>query len=478
MRHGIKDEDDWLVQFSPRDISELAVPKMKVNEAINWFGDWGRHNEKVLIIIGPPGSGKSTMIKLIAKKLSIEIKEWIEPNSKQTFARFVKNNERSFEPEEEEIIEFLEQSKYKGLLKTIPRPNLLCEHLVLLDDLPQFHENSVSKRKKIFEIIKDFSEESTHPIVLIIGSISDNQATSQNMEKMLGRDLAQSGTVHVIKLNPIVKLQISKLIDRVISEKNILISDESKSCIVEDSYGDIRNALLSLQLYSLNKTCHPLNYEAIRMKNNQNLSIFHAIGKILYAKRMEDSSKANKRKGTNSLSYDPDDVLLKSGLDASTAEAFLQFHCVDFFSEIDELERALSAFSEADLYISAKFSTGLINLDRGNDDSFLDDYANYFSSRAVSTYKKTPAPYKMKKFGAPPALLLHRKISEEKARALKKLNEGLVFGSKRACDSIFADVLPYIRSMTGLSDSCDAITRYTEIYQEKELQTILKREKF
>ena len=70
----------------PQNISELekGVNKKKVEEVKGWltsaFGR-GKNNTNVLILYGPPGIGKSTMIRVIAKEMNIELREWKDSES-------------------------------------------------------------------------------------------------------------------------------------------------------------------------------------------------------------------------------------------------------------------------------------------------------------------------------------------------------------------------------------------------------------
>lgn len=80
------------------------------------------------------------------------------------------------------------------------------------------------------------------------------------------------------------------------------------------------------------------------------LSQFRALGKLLYAKRLPPSAgvggdlrgKGGGKQGgvgiaeggeRGPLEFVPEDVLAQSGMDLGWALAFLQYHCVDFFTD-------------------------------------------------------------------------------------------------------------------------------------------------
>lgn len=74
---------------------------------------------------------------------------------------------------------------------------------------------------------------------------------------------------------------------------------------------------------------------------------FHALGKLLYAKRAPPDSAASDRAGGRStaaggggdgegrgpLAFVPEEVLSQGGMELDWALAFLQYHCVDFYTD-------------------------------------------------------------------------------------------------------------------------------------------------
>jgi cell cycle checkpoint protein len=89
-------------------MAELAVHKRKVSEVASWIKDFAHHGmvsfpvpappflvallcfvlsvvldtgliQKLLVLSGPAGSGKSTTIFSLAKEMGIQIIEWINP---------------------------------------------------------------------------------------------------------------------------------------------------------------------------------------------------------------------------------------------------------------------------------------------------------------------------------------------------------------------------------------------------------------
>ncbi|CAN0580602.1 unnamed protein product, partial [Ectocarpus sp. 12 AP-2014] len=72
----------WPDKHRPRDISCLAVHSKKVDEVRHWMTlalaarPGNEEACRVLALVGPPGSAKSTMVRLLAQDMDVELAEW------------------------------------------------------------------------------------------------------------------------------------------------------------------------------------------------------------------------------------------------------------------------------------------------------------------------------------------------------------------------------------------------------------------
>ncbi|CAN0475527.1 unnamed protein product, partial [Laminaria digitata] len=71
----------WPDKHRPRDISGLAVHAKKVDEVRHWMTmaleaqpDSGTY--RLLALVGPPGSAKTTMVRLLAQEMGLDLAEW------------------------------------------------------------------------------------------------------------------------------------------------------------------------------------------------------------------------------------------------------------------------------------------------------------------------------------------------------------------------------------------------------------------
>jgi hypothetical protein len=104
----------------------------------------------------------------------------------------------------------------------------------------------------------------------------------------------------------------------------------------------------------------------------------------------------------------------------------LQYHCLDFFTDLNELSTALTSYSDADLFVAAQYSatgnisssssssgTGGADVSGGDAPAtaatgYPGSYARCLTARAAAAARRTAAPSRMRTFTAPPVFALQR----------------------------------------------------------------------
>jgi hypothetical protein len=83
---------------------------------------------------------------------------------------------------------------------------------------------------------------------------------------------------------------------------------------------------------------------------DSSLSLFHALGKVLYNKRLEDKHSAPRSEFHRPpLSFDPENVLKQVQSTPADFNMFLHENYLSFFHSLDECASALQYLSDADL---------------------------------------------------------------------------------------------------------------------------------
>lgn len=71
----------WSERFGPTNLDELAVHKKKVADVRQWLEDvlLGRLRQRLLVLKGAAGTGKTSTLRLLAKDMDLDILEWRNP---------------------------------------------------------------------------------------------------------------------------------------------------------------------------------------------------------------------------------------------------------------------------------------------------------------------------------------------------------------------------------------------------------------
>lgn len=71
----------WSERFAPTNLDELAVHKKKVGDVRRWLEDvmHGRLRQRLLVLKGAAGTGKTTTLRLLARDMNLDILEWRNP---------------------------------------------------------------------------------------------------------------------------------------------------------------------------------------------------------------------------------------------------------------------------------------------------------------------------------------------------------------------------------------------------------------
>jgi cell cycle checkpoint protein len=129
----------WVDKYAPKNTADLCVASKKVEEVRCWM-ETRSPSEKMLILIGSPGVGKSTLVRLLAKELDWTVHEWSDSYSNKSDSLGPMSVEqisplRSFE-------EFLQRTGagFRPLLRSESRASK-AKSIILLDELPNLYSS-------------------------------------------------------------------------------------------------------------------------------------------------------------------------------------------------------------------------------------------------------------------------------------------------------------------------------------------------
>eukprot|EP00898_Chlorokybus_atmophyticus_P000377 jgi/Chlat1/133/Chrsp1S03222 len=281
--------------------------------------------------------------------------------------------------------------------------------LVLIDDLP--YANDSTAARKLFSMLRGLALAASFPTIVIMSddSVSSSGTSRETFQRTMARDCQAAllaGGATKIAFNPMTTAAVAKAIKRIAVHTDLQLPDEALEQLAESSGGDLRHAIATLQFsYS---TSTPVTstrgssralprkrrrkqerwsdgfdkanrkHDFIAAGRDDVLSTFHAVGKLLYNKRLDEHgavvrsalvpeacSQAS-QESPNAVSpqyvrrrlemrQEPEAVLAEAHLDGSSATAFLHENMLHFFHDdaMEEAADALSCISDADMLLRA-----------------------------------------------------------------------------------------------------------------------------
>ncbi|MCX6819578.1 MAG: AAA family ATPase [Candidatus Aenigmarchaeota archaeon] len=190
-----------LEKYEPKNLSEMISNKKQLEEIVFWIKNWTKG--KALLLHGPTGSGKSILVRLIAKQLSLELVEY-------------------------SLCEQPLLAIKEDILKTSKQKSLFFKgKLILIDEL-----ELISSAKGIIELIK----KSEQPLILI--AINPYERNLAELRK----------NCRLVKFSKIRTDSIANFLVNVCKKEGIEYDEGAISQIARMSNGDLRAALIDMEI--------------------------------------------------------------------------------------------------------------------------------------------------------------------------------------------------------------------------------------
>jgi len=406
----------WINKHHPETVEILAVNNKKVEEVSNWILE-SCSRGGVLILSGPAGAGKTATVSAVAKSFDICVKEWVNPIEQVNF-----NNEDIFLEDSNhyprDAVGYVSKSKQfrewlRGVKYSAVSSNSAQNKVILIEDLPNI------KLDDLHEIVGNFSSSKSRiPIVFII---SESAKKNNSVKQLFPPQIIDKLKISNIVFNPVTTSNMVKTLSRiaVIESRNgcrkFQVPDkQTLENLAESVGGDLRAGINALEFACLNDNRDLKDaFESVSMTassksskstkksdkklvtnselskiggKDQGLVMFHALGKILYAKREEsmESEKLPKHLQPHSrkiLKSNPEEVIEKSTLSADAFNCFLHQNYPPFYTKLDDATRLSEYFSISDLFMNEWTSGGKVS---------LTEYGGCVGARAVMFCNSTP----------------------------------------------------------------------------------------
>ncbi|XP_045772916.1 cell cycle checkpoint protein RAD17 [Maniola jurtina] len=355
-------DKNWMKNFDPVTVEDLAVHNKKVQEVDEWLKTACMNSNDMLLLSGPVGCGKTACIRTIAAKYNVKMTEWITPLDIEYPSEF---GDYEFKvPQSKKFLEFIINSaNFTSLLD-----NNSCK-LVLVEDFPNVFIRTPSE---FTHVLQQYKLRAKSPIVFICSeSHTDNKNTAFHL---FSPSLKEQFSIHHIMFNSVSATGLKAALKRasdIISKKftstyNIPTADVIES-VVNTSGGDVRSAILNLHFACLKGSSCNLETSIIKEKDvkskttrkkkntsnkfmslgkDQTVSILHGVGRVLNPKELTGND------GQKSLTHSPKDIIEQFLSHPTSFVNFLAENYLPHFSCTYDVDKAASALSESDYMLA------------------------------------------------------------------------------------------------------------------------------
>ncbi|EFJ10749.1 hypothetical protein SELMODRAFT_427013 [Selaginella moellendorffii] len=485
-RDNRQDSDNlWIDKFRPACVSDLAVHSKKVGEVRQWMETQIDNplgcSCKLLLITGPAGVGKKTVVRVLANTMNAELCEWTAPTPvlwkehlhNDTLGSKYSSKLKDFET-------FLDKTtKFPSLPLNAPVRRM---KFVLIDDVPLV--NGEDKKRQLLQSLRQLLAGAKFPTIIVVTDVADDGYRGSSMARCMGEIVKtlESGGASKIAFNPITVNAIKKVLANLVKAKKCRVPSEMVAEIAQTAAGDIRHAILHLQFLCLNSPKSDKS-ESRRRKRQQVrgasddeppkeqygskcgrdhiLSLFHALGKFLHNKRVADAESESGEKLSCPLQQqyqrpplqmkDPELVISQSHAEASTLVSFLHENVPDFVDDdaIEDVADIIQYISDADL-VGARFSwqsRGPL-LDSGwtNASQLGEAAAASIAARGVLFGNTHPAPRRWQTLRSPMLWQVERSLSSKKREIFASLRDSNIGPVEQATEYI-----PFLRNISAFT---------------------------
>ncbi len=288
----------WIIKYRPKHIDEVVNQEEAKQKLIAWLKSWetGKPQKKAVLLHGPAGCGKTSLVEAIAKTYGYEIFEMNASDSRR----------------KEDI---------ERLAKTASQTSALRgkKKIILLDEVDGLDPRAdMGGVEALVEVIKN----TRNPIIM-----TANNPYREHLKPL--RDLAE-----VIAMNRLKETDVVKVLQKICSAEKIECEQEALREIAKRSEGDLRSAINDLQAAVIDGRVTLQSVKAVSTYRDRVYAPWEALRKLFSAQYV----------------FQAKDAVTSTDLDPEEMKTWINEHIPTWYDNPEEVWRAYEALSRADVY--------------------------------------------------------------------------------------------------------------------------------